>query len=87
MPPVVLEAHKLVRVQSMAVQMQRVHAELKAGVWGAWGQHLTEPAAPVPAPSVTRLLEMWDYEASLLMQVTTALILITIMSHEQRQCW
>lgn len=54
----------------MAVQMQRVHAELKASVWGAWMRHLTEPAAPVPAPSVTRLLEMWDYEASLTIQVT-----------------
>ena len=53
----------------MAVQMQRVHAELKASVWGTWRQHLTEPTAPVPAPSVTRLLEMWDYEASLTIQV------------------
>ena len=58
-----------VGVQSMAVQMQRVHAELKASVWGAWRQHLTEPTAPVPAPIVTRLLEMWDYEASLTIQV------------------
>lgn len=55
----------------MAVQMQRVHAELKASVWGAWGRHLTDPAPAVPAPSVTRLLEMWDYEGSLLMQVST----------------
>ena len=57
-------------MQSMAVQMQRVHAELKATVWGTWRRHLTEPTAPVPAPSVTRLLEMWDYEASLTIQVT-----------------
>ena len=57
----------------MAVQMQRVHAQLKGSVWGAWGRHLTDPTAPVPAPSVTRLLEMWDYEGSLLMQVTSLL--------------
>ena len=61
-------------VQSMAVQMQRVQAELKASVWGAWRRHMTEPTACVPAPSVTRLLEMWDYEASLTIQVTARLV-------------
>lgn len=59
-----------VRAQSMAVQMQKVHAELRASVWGAWRRLLTEPTAPGPAPSVTCLLEMWDYEASLTIQVT-----------------
>lgn len=57
-------------LQSMAVQMQRVQAELRASVWGAWRRHLTEPTAAVPATSVSRLLEMWDYEASLTIQVT-----------------
>lgn len=67
----------------MAVQMQRVHAELKASVWGTWRQHLTEPTAPVPAPSVTRLLEMWDYEAGLTIQVTMLALSIRGVDHDK----
>ncbi|KAL3153975.1 hypothetical protein ABBQ32_013531 [Trebouxia sp. C0010 RCD-2024] len=63
----------LVHKLSMAVQMQRVQAELKASVWGAWGRHLTDSAPALPAPSVPCLLEMWDYEGSLLMQERKAI--------------
>lgn len=66
----VVTCRACVGLQSMAVQMLRVHAELKASVWGAWRRHSTEPTAPVSAPGVTRLLQVWDYEAGLTIQVT-----------------
>ena len=56
-------------LQSIAVQMQRVHAELKAQVWGPWGQHLSGPPPPPNTSNPTRLLQLWDYEASLSIQV------------------
>ena len=56
-------------LQSIAVQMQRVHAELKAQVWGPWGQHVSAPPPPPNTSNPTRLLQLWDYEASLSIQV------------------
>ena len=49
--------------------MQRVHAELKAQVWGPWGQHLSGPPPPPNTSNPTRLLQLWDYEARLSIQV------------------
>jgi len=56
-------------LQSIAVQMQRVHAELKTQVWGPWGQHLSGPPPPPNTSNPTRLLQFWEYEASLSIQV------------------
>lgn len=55
----------------MAVQMQQVHAELKAQVWGPWSQHLSSSVPNPQTASPTRLLGLWDYEASLTIQVSS----------------
>ncbi|DBA99529.1 TPA: hypothetical protein ACH3X3_012111 [Trebouxia sp. C0006] len=64
----------LVHKLSIAVQMQRVHAELKAQVLGPWGQHLSGPPPPPNTSDPTRLLQLWDYEASLSIQVISEVI-------------
>ena len=53
----------------MAVQMQRLHAELKDRVWGCWRQQLAAPSPSPGAADPARLLQLWDYEASLTGQV------------------
>lgn len=72
-------------VQSMAVQMQRVHAELKGSMWGPWSQRLFEPPLSPQAATPTRLLQLWDYEASLTIQVPAALASM-IASNQRLAC-
>jgi len=60
----------LFMLQSLAVQMQRVHAELKGRMWGPWGHRCSGPVPPPTTADPTRLLQLWDYEGSLTIQVT-----------------
>ena len=54
-------------MQGMAAQMLQVHQELQQRMCSPWDALF--PRKPVGG-SLSRLLQLWDYEASLTMQVT-----------------